>query len=153
MAFFSGGNGYPGVVPLAFLMLWVLSQSWVKGQEYITVKGCENGASRPGTTVSHTKPWSLFPCVHDQKCCADVFWCFWQGNKQGVSLKAAPFIVSTLKKRWGGWWRAASLHFFLFHYAKVQFACSEITVQVRQCNKLAYNLHLRKKKLVTVYQH
>lgn len=55
----------------------------------------------------------------------------------------------------GGQWRAASLRFvvvgfcffFVSRYARFQFACSEINVRVRQCNKLAYNLHLRKKKI------
>lgn len=53
--------------------------------------------------------------------------------------------MSTLKKRGAG----EGLHhcIFFFHYAKFQFACSEINVQVRQRNKLAYNLHLRKKKI------
>lgn len=77
-----------------------------------------------------------------------MFWCvLTSGGKNEstntVSLKAALFIVSTFLKK--GWWRDVSLHFF--HYAKFQFACSEINVQVKQRNKLAYNLHLEKKKI------
>lgn len=143
MDFFSGGNGYPGVMPLAVLMLWELSKSWMKGQEYISLKACENRASTLGTNTSYlilrcTLSFFLF----DYKC-FDVFWQA-EGEMNALTLRlfksCSFYCIYFLKKCW---WGAVSLHFF--HYAKFQFACSEINVQVRQRNKLAYNLHLKKK--------
>lgn len=81
MDVFSAGNEYPGVMPLAFLMPWVLSKSWVKGQEYISLRACENGASSLAATHSilgvHVR---LFPLT-------------------GITVDSLPTITESLLKQ------------------------------------------------------
>lgn len=61
---------------------------------------------------------------------------------QGLFKSCSFYCIYFKKKKRAG---EGLHHCIFFHYAKVLFACSEINVQVRQRNKLAYNLHLKKR--------
>lgn len=130
MDVFSGGNGYPGVMPLAFfLMPWVLSKSWVKGQEYISLKAWERsiqpGTATHGCTLEALTGITVYTAG---KCRPDVFSCVLTSGEMNPAtqslFKSCSFYCIyflKIKKRAG----EGLYHCILFPLC-YQFSCSEI---------------------------